>query len=86
MSRFIALATICLLFMSMGPPSGPAGQPPSPPAGGPNPCANVNCATQPNHPCCQNQIPVDGYIFIPIILGLAYGTWRIYKMRKEQIV
>jgi len=44
MSRFIALATICLLFMSMGPPSGPQGGPPSPPAGGPNPCANINCA------------------------------------------
>lgn len=75
LSRMYVLAIFCTIFMSAGPPSSPAG--------GPNPCANIDCATHPNHPCCQNQIPADGYIFIPIILDLAYSSWKIYKMPTE---
>jgi uncharacterized protein HemX len=64
----IALAAFAVLpLISIADNPSPPPPPPGGPGGGPNPVGT----------------PVDGGMVILLALGIGYGGWKIYQIRKE---
>jgi len=65
-----------MIFISI--PMWMTAQPPHP-NGGNNPgSGNTQVNGQPYAPC-----PIDGGLSILLVMGLAYGTRKVYKVKKE---
>lgn len=55
----------------------------------PQPClprSECWCEQRPNHPQCQDSVPINDYTPLFILVGLLYGMYIVFKKHKQLII